>query len=368
MEGRKEGMRTLPDGFNGAVMAVESISDAMAFLHGPGGCRVRQMVHSTAVFPREDPDDVRGYFIPYFNGYPRVPATYLDEYDYINGAFYKVVEGLDVVNSKNPELVVIVNSPGAALIGDNHEKAIRDMGLQSKVMYMDESLVSMPMTSCYGHMLRAVLEFLEPSRDHPMEGTFILLGMTVLDKDWRAATEELSGLLESMGLKFICAPGAGASTTDLVESVNAEFAVVVSPESCEGLTEFYSEHGVKVIRSPGGAPVGFDAVETWLRNGSIIRPRSLIQGEGQGLREVRRYEVQCSAHQGHDVLCRRGGIHRASSDRMAVQLSGHGTCCCEGRSRCGSTGGGGIGRIPAIHRLQRFDGFGTEGRLWRRVL
>ena len=266
MEGRKEGMRTLPDGFNGAVMAVESISDAMAFLHGPGGCRVRQMVHSTAVFPREDPDDVRGYFIPYFNGYPRVPATYLDEYDYINGAFYKVVEGLDVVNSKNPELVVIVNSPGAALIGDNHEKAIRDMGLQSKVMYMDESLVSMPMTSCYGHMLRAVLEFLEPSRDHPMEGTFILLGMTVLDKDWRAATEELSGLLESMGLKFICAPGAGASTTDLVESVNAEFAVVVSPESCEGLTEFYSEHGVKVIRSPGGAPVGFDAVESWLRN------------------------------------------------------------------------------------------------------
>ena len=75
MEGRKEGMRTLPDGFNGAVMAVESISDAMAFIHGPGGCRVRQMVHSTAVFPREDPDDVRGYFIPYFNGYPRVPAT-----------------------------------------------------------------------------------------------------------------------------------------------------------------------------------------------------------------------------------------------------------------------------------------------------
>ena len=114
-------------------------------------------------------------------------------------------------------------------------------------------------------MLRAVLEFLEPSRDHPMEGTFILLGMTVLDKDWRAATEELAGLLESMGLRFICAPGAGASTADLMESVNAEFAVVVSPESCDGLTEYYSGYGVKVLRSPGGAPVGFDAVETWLR-------------------------------------------------------------------------------------------------------
>ena len=43
-EGRDEMKRTLPDGFVGAVMAVESISDAIAFLHGPGGCRVRFMV------------------------------------------------------------------------------------------------------------------------------------------------------------------------------------------------------------------------------------------------------------------------------------------------------------------------------------
>ena len=44
-------MRTLADGFTGAVMAVESIRDAAVLVHGPGGCRVRHMVHSTAVFP-----------------------------------------------------------------------------------------------------------------------------------------------------------------------------------------------------------------------------------------------------------------------------------------------------------------------------
>ena len=52
MEEGAETVRTVPDGFDGSIMAVESITDAVAFLHGPGGCRVRLMVHSTAVFPR----------------------------------------------------------------------------------------------------------------------------------------------------------------------------------------------------------------------------------------------------------------------------------------------------------------------------
>ena len=162
-------MRTLPDGFDGAVMAVESISDAVAFLHGPGGCRVRLMTHSSAVFPRVFEGEDWSYFTPYYYGYPRVPATYLDEYDYINGAAYKVVEGLGVVKRTDPNLVVVINSPGAALIGDNHEKAIADAGLADRAIYMDESLVSMPMTTCYDHTLRAIVRKLDPEpTEHEM--------------------------------------------------------------------------------------------------------------------------------------------------------------------------------------------------------
>ncbi len=257
--------RVLPDGFNGAIMAVESISDAMVFLHGPGGCRVRHMVHSTAVYPRDDPDDNLDFFSPYFYGYPRVPATYLDEYDFINGAAYKVREGLPIVESRRPEFAVIINSPGAGLIGDNHEKAIHDLGLESKVVYMDESLVSMPVTMCYGHMLRTVLEGLGPVRDSPRPGTVVLLGLTIMDKDWRAATEELCGLVESMGLEVVAVPGAGATVSELRGSLNAEYAVVVCPEACQGLVDYYADNGVRVVRSTHGAPVGFDATEGWIR-------------------------------------------------------------------------------------------------------
>lgn len=257
--------RTLPDGFVGAVMAVESISDAVAFLHGPGGCRVRFMVHSSAIFPRVRLEDTDSYFTPYFYGYPRVPATYLDEYDYINGAYYKMEEGLPIVDGRKPGLIVIINSPGAALIGDNHERAIREAGLQDRAIYMDESLVSIPMTQGYDHTLLEIMKHLDPKKEKIDKDTVNLIGVTVMDKDFKAAIEEFTENIESMGLKVKCVPGGSANLDDLRDSVNSEYCIVVSPEACQGLSEYYGSMGLKIIRSDAGAPVGFDATEVFYR-------------------------------------------------------------------------------------------------------
>ena len=265
-EGRIAMKRTLPDGFVGAIMAVESISDALAFLHGPGGCRVRFMVYSSAVFPRVRLEDQDDYFIPYFYGYPRVPATYLDEYDFINGAYYKLEEGLPIVDSKKPKLLVIINSPGAGLIGDNHEKAIKEAGMEDRAIWMDEALVSMPMTQGYDHTLLEIIKHLDPEKKATEKDTVNLVGMTVLDKDWEYAVNEMKENIESMGLKVKCVPGAGATLEDLKDSVNSEYCVVVSPEACSGLCQYYESRGLKIIRSEAGAPVGFDAVYEFYRN------------------------------------------------------------------------------------------------------
>ena len=266
MEERRVAMkRTLPDGFVGAVMAVESISDAVAFLHGPGGCRVRFMVHSGAVFPRVRLEENDSFYIAYFYGYPRVPATYLDEYDYINGAYYKLEEGLPIVGDKEPGLIVIINSPGAGLIGDNHERAIREAGLEDRAIFMDESLVSIPMTQGYDHTLLEIMKHLDPKKERTDKDTVNIIGITVMDKDFKAALEEITENIESMGLKVRCAPGAGADLSDLKDSVNSEYCVVVCPEACQDLMEFYRAAGLKIIRSEAGAPVGFDAVESFYK-------------------------------------------------------------------------------------------------------
>lgn len=254
-------MRILPDGLTGAVMAVEGITDAAVMLHGPGGCRVRHMVLSTAVYPREGRGDS---FSPYYYGYPRVPATYLDEYDYINGALYKSEEGLAAVGSAAPSLIVVIDSPGAALIGDDHSKSIEDNGLSDRAMHIAESMASMPAPNACGHTLAAVMDFISPERREVRKGSVNILGLSLMDKDWKAAREELVGFVESMGLEVVSTPGAGSSVKDLIASVDAEFDIIVCPEMCSGLREWYESIGIPSIISEKGAPVGFDAVDAWI--------------------------------------------------------------------------------------------------------
>lgn len=255
-------MRTVPDGLTGALMAVEGIGGAAAFLHGPGGCRVRHAVFSSAVNYREGESEP--FTAPYYYGYPRVPATFLDEYDYINGAYYKSVEGLGEVSARRPSLVVVIDSPGAGLIGDDHLRAIRENGLEDVAFHLTDQLSSVPATTACGRTLERVMEHLDPERGDVREGTVNLLGLSLMDKDWRAARDELSSLLGDMGLEVVCTPGAGSSVEDLVRSVDSEFSVVVCPEMCAGLSDWYGRMGVRTIRSPGGAPVGFDAIESWI--------------------------------------------------------------------------------------------------------
>ena len=255
-------MRTLADGFTGAIMAVESIRDAAVLVHGPGGCRVRHMVHSTAVFPRTD--KAEDFSFLYYYGYPRVPATYLDDYDYINGASYKLDEALEQINGRNPAILVVINSPGAALIGDDVEGAISSSSLSNRAFCLEGSMVSLPVSFGYGHTLREVMSFLSPSRGCARKGTVNLLGLSILDKDWMAGRDELVRMVESMGLKVLSTPGAGSSVDELMDSVEAEFNIMVCPEMCDGLTQYYESMGIPTIRSAGGSPVGFDAIEEWI--------------------------------------------------------------------------------------------------------
>lgn len=254
-------MRSVPDGLTGTIMAIEGISDAAIMLHGPGGCRVRHMVLSEAVMRR---DENISPFTPYFYGYPRVPATFLDEDDFINGARDKSRKGLSEVAKRSPSLIAIVDSPGASLIGDDHARSIAEEDLEGVALHLPEPNASVPATTAVDRTLRTVMEFLDPVRDRPEKGTAVLLGISLMDKDWLSARDELSGYLEDMGLSVVCCPGAGSSVNELVQSANAEFAVVVCPEMCMGLSEWYASIGATVIRSDMGAPVGLDALKAWI--------------------------------------------------------------------------------------------------------
>ncbi len=254
-------MRPIPDGFTGAVMGAEGVPDAAVLLHGPGGCRVRHMVHSSATLHRPQ-DSWDGSRVPYFYGYPRVPATYLDGYDFINGALYKLEEAVPIVEGTGPSVIVMVDSPGAGLIGDDHRRAVEGTGVPTVIV--DGSLASVPVSEGFDSVLTDIMDALDPPDAETEAGTVNLLGLSILDKDWRAAREEMESLLGEMGLRVIATPGAGSSASELADSVRAETNVAVCPEMCAGLSRWYDGRGIRSVRSPAGAPVGFDGVRAWL--------------------------------------------------------------------------------------------------------
>ena len=99
-----------PDGLTGAIMAVESIPGAAVLLHGPGGCRVRNSLLSMALVPRED----RAWGLyrePFYAGYSRVPASYIDGDDFVGGAVQKLESALEAVRRGGSELTVVMVSP-----------------------------------------------------------------------------------------------------------------------------------------------------------------------------------------------------------------------------------------------------------------
>ncbi len=253
------------DGFTGALLAVESIKDARVLLHGAGGCRGYVAGQSNKLYPRIDFTGTKEYDIPYFYGSPRIPCTYVDEQDYILGASKKVNGAVNVVNTKKDGLTVIINTPGAALIGDDHAAILEANGLSEQFLVIEESLISTPVGSGFDRTFGHVVEWLDLKETEHRPKTVNLLGISIMDKDWKRAVKELTELLELVGLEVIATPQAGSSLDDIRESAKASLNIVIHPEYGLKTAEIYQDRcNIPYFVWEGGAPIGFGNIEDWI--------------------------------------------------------------------------------------------------------
>ncbi|MDD4245447.1 MAG: nitrogenase component 1, partial [Candidatus Methanomethylophilaceae archaeon] len=144
--------------------------------------------------------------------------------------------------------------------------AIERAGFSEKAMAVEESLISQPFSSGYDHTVRTIIRWISPEKKETLPGTVNILGLPISSNDWESALEDLKHMLDLIGLRVLSSPGAGCSRKDIRESVAAEFNVIVSSEYCIRTAEFYEEeYGIPAICCGGGAPVGFDAIEEWIK-------------------------------------------------------------------------------------------------------
>ena len=254
-------MMVNPDGFIGAVMAVEGIEDATVLMHGPDGCRKNLTSLSNKVYPREGPRIDLG--TPYYRGLNRIPCTGIVSTDYIHGAYRKLEDALRFIQTREKGLIVVIPSPGASLIGDDVSKAIRECGLEDRAMVMDSNLISMPINLGMDKALLKIVSTVASDQEK-VKNRVNVLGLNILMKDWKAAKEFVNTILALMGLEPGCFLGAGCTLEEIRRSPSAEYNLIIAPEYCTEIAQFYEERfGVKTI-DMGYSPVGFTAIREFI--------------------------------------------------------------------------------------------------------
>ena len=273
-----------PDSLTGAIFALEGIRDACVILNGPTGCKFYHSAISDGQFLRSlsfDPSEDSGRF--HF-GQPRVPSTYLDGHDYVFGSGEKLSELLRFAAERRYGLIAVVNSPGAALIGDDLERFVAQEVRDIPCLSLENTGYSGTCGIGYQNALMKVLEVLPPSKSmaspnpatppkaessgghKKYDRTVNLLGMGIYQKYYDGNVEAIRRLFALCGVEVLAAPGTGDGMDTLRKSVRVRRNVVIYPEYGERIAKRYQAlYGVQYILSPEGPPIGFDATEALVR-------------------------------------------------------------------------------------------------------
>ena len=267
-----------PDSFSGIVFSFEGISNSVTVLNGPTGCKFFHSSTADNQMIRQLSFDPLNYPCKWFFGQPRVPCTYLDTGDYVYGSEEKLRELLTYIKeSVSCNMIGIVNSPGAALIGD-------DLAGIAKSVFDEEVLTVVVETPgfssdvCHGHetSLLEILKQIPQKQDVKQEANKInLLGLSLQQRNVMGNVEEITHLLKIADCKVGCALGAGCSVEELQNLTSAVLNVVVYPEyGLQTAKYLESEYGISYVVSE--PPIGFDASERFINNicDALINVRS----------------------------------------------------------------------------------------------
>jgi nitrogenase molybdenum-iron protein alpha/beta subunit len=254
------------DSLTGALLALDSLQDVIVILNGPTGCKSYHSAISDSQYPRELFDSPLEYLDDAYYGQPRIPSTYLGGEDYVFGAADKLSDVLTAVAKKQPGLIAVVNSPGAALIGDDLERLMSETVVRIPCLAMENPGYSKPATTGFREAVKILIKCLVPAVWDPDPAPSVnLVGISVMHKHWLGSLSELRRSLDLMGVRVNAVLVAGEKTARLKRANRAQANLVVF-EDCGGdLARWMeSESGIPAIIPDGGAPIGFEATENWL--------------------------------------------------------------------------------------------------------
>jgi len=278
-------MRIEPDSLQGVVFACEGVEGATVLLNGPTGCKYyHSSISDTQTFRKTEFDPL-GVPMNWYFGQQRVPCTYLDNSDYVYGSERKLTEALEYFrDAPGIELLCIVNSPGAALIGDDLVGiAGRTLG-ERPFMTIETPGFSEGMCAGHEHAAITLVDHLLPdgasTEKNAADARRVnVLGLSLYQRHYMGDVAEIRRMLESMGLEVGCMLCAGSTVDEIRALPQAALNIVVNPEFGLQTARHLQERFSTPYYVCDPVPIGFEATERMAREvGDLVdgKPDALL--------------------------------------------------------------------------------------------
>ncbi|MDR2500196.1 MAG: nitrogenase component 1 [Treponema sp.] len=256
-----------PDSFSGALFAVEGIAGACTVLNGPTGCKFYHSAISESQLPRGPAGNPLSSALgEFWFGMPRIPSTYLDGNDYVFSSRDKLERLLRSLGGGRFGLVGVINSPGAALIGDDVERLLAETVRGVPAFALETTGFSTTFGSGYQKALGLAVDVLGKKGGGARPKTVNLLGLGIYQKYFEGNYAALKRLLALCGIEVLSAPGAGDPSGAFARIAEAEINIAVYPEYSLHLAEkLRAGYGTPFLSPKEGPPIGFDSTESFVR-------------------------------------------------------------------------------------------------------
>lgn len=252
-----------PDSFSGMIFALEGVKNNIVLLNGPTGCKFYHAAVSENLTMKPFEFDPLNYPAKWYFGQPRVPCTYLDRSDYVYGSKEKLTEILEFMKAKvSFDLLSVVNSPGAALIGDDLAGITKEIMGDLPVITMETPGFSKDICNGYEAAALTLLKrYKQEKKEKVEQNTVNLLGLSIFHRHHQGDMEELSRLLSLCGVNVNCVLCVESDLKQIENIPKAALNIVIHPEYGLRTARFLKESYDTPFYVCDGPPVGFAATE-----------------------------------------------------------------------------------------------------------
>ncbi len=258
-----------PDSLSGLVFGFEGIKNTVVLMNGPTGCKFYHSATSDNQALRQEEFDPLNYPELWYFGQPRIPCTYLDKRDYVYGSKDKLIEAMTFLKKNLTfELLVILNSPGAALIGDDIASIAKEQIRDIPVITVETPGYSKNIWNGYDeaccHLIKNLAD--QSTKNSSTKKKVNILGLSIFHKYYQGDKAELTHLLELCNIDINCFLCCDCSLEEIQHLGNADLNIVLHPDYCKKTAELLKEKFATPYFIPKGLPVGYSAMEDFIHS------------------------------------------------------------------------------------------------------